>query len=113
MCTSERERVTERHNTASPRWAFLRTRRNTHRGGSPSDLLEMRDHLSLVGELRLALRTLEVAVLQPLGLLAGQGHQRLGALGGAAHRARLRRRRSRRVLHRAGVGGDGGGRRGD
>lgn len=72
----------------------------------------MRDHLGLVGELRLALRTLEVVVLQPLGLLARQGHQRLGALGGAAHRARLRSR-SRRVLHRAGVGGDGGGRRGD
>lgn len=90
------------------------TRWHTHRVGSASNLLKVRDHLSLGGELRLALRTLEVVVLQPLGLFAGQGHQRLGALGGAADRARLRRRRSRRVLHWARAGRDGGGgRRGD
>lgn len=88
-----------------------------HRVGGPSDLLEMGDHLSLVGELRLALGTLVVVVLQPLPLFAGQGHEGLGALGGAADRAGLGRRRGRRVLHRAGAGRDGGasgsGRRGD
>lgn len=68
----------------------------------------MRDQLSLAGELRLALRTFEVVVLQPLGLLAGQWHQRLGALRRTADWPRLRRRRRRSVLQRAGVGREGG-----
>lgn len=85
-----------------------RARPSAHRVGGASDLLKMGDHLRLAGELRLALRTLEVVVLQPLRLFAGEGHQGLRALGGAADRTRLRRRRSRGVLHRAGAGGDGG-----
>ena len=79
-----------------------------HRVGRASDLLEVGDQLSFAGELRLALWTFEVVVLQPLGLLARQGHQRLGALRCASDRSRLSRRRSRSVLHRAGVGGGGG-----
>ena len=62
-----------------------------HRVGSTSDLLEVRDQLSLAGELCLALWTLEVVVLQPFGLLARQRHERLGALRCAADRPRLRR----------------------
>lgn len=64
----------------------------THRVGSGSDLLEVGDQLSLAGELCLALWTFEVVVLQHLGLLARQRHQRLGALRRAADRSRLRRR---------------------
>lgn len=68
----------------------------------------MSDQLSLAGELRLALWTLEVAVLQPFGLLAGQRHERLGALRSAADGSGLTCRWRRGVLHRAGVGRDGG-----
>lgn len=108
-----KERESERASQSSLAGDARRLRRaHAHRGGSASDLLEVRDHLSLVGELRLALGTLEVVVLQPLALFAGQGHQSLGALGRAADRSRLRRRRARRLLHWAGVGGDGGGGRG-
>lgn len=66
-------------------------KQKTHRVGSTSDLLEVGDQLSLAGELCLALWTFEVVVLQPLGLLARQRHQRLGALRCTADRSRLRR----------------------
>lgn len=63
----------------------------THRVGRTSDLLEVGDQLSFAGELRLALWTFEVVVLQPLGFLARQGHQRLGALRCTSDRSRLSR----------------------
>lgn len=69
----------------------------------------MCDQLGLAGQLRLALLTLEVVVLQRLGLLAGQRHERLGALRGPADGPGLSGGRGRAVLHRAGVGGGGGG----
>lgn len=115
-----KERVKGRHKQQSPppHGRVLANTIHPHRVGGASDLLEVGDHLRLAGELRLALRTLEVVVLEPLPLFAGEGHQGLRALGGAADRTRLRRRWSRGVLHRARAGGEGGasgggGRRGD
>lgn len=83
-------------------------RQKAHRVWSSSDLLEVGDQLSLAGELCLALWTFEVVVLQPLGLLAGQRHQCLWALRCSADRSRLSCCWSRRILHWAGVGRDGG-----
>lgn len=80
----------------------------THRVRSTSDLLEVGDQFSLGGELCLALWTFEVVVLQPLGLLARQRHQCLGALRCTANRSRLRCCCSWSILHWTGVGRDGG-----
>lgn len=104
----ERRKSDRTSQAASYTGRCLLTRWTAHRIGCASDLLKMGDHLSLAGELCLALRTLEVVVLQPLHLFAGEGHQSLRALGRAADRTRLRRRWSRRVLHRARAGRDGG-----
>lgn len=80
----------------------------SHRVGGSSDLLEVGDQLSLSRELGLALGTLEVVVLQHLALLAGEGHQCLGALDRAADRSWLCRGGRPCVLQWAGAGRYGG-----
>lgn len=67
-----------------------KTKQQSHRVGSASDLLEVGDKLSLARKLRLALGTFEVVVLQPFRLLARQRHQRLWPLWCTPDRSGLR-----------------------
>lgn len=80
LVSGESARVWQHHRRRALRTCRVRSR---------PDLLKVRDQLRLVVALRLALRTFEVVVLQPLCLLTGQGHERLRTLSCPSNLARL------------------------